>query len=108
MVWASNTSSLELNSQSATSNQTRGARGRGAGLPTVGDRRTTLPSSSLLYLAPHSLARMTIPQHFPLAAKVPVYCLDWIAEDVLVFAGGGGKGRTGVGNYIVSAACSIQ
>lgn len=43
---------------------------------------------------------MTIPQHFQLAANLPVYCLDWIDNDAFVYAGGGGKGRTGVGNFI--------
>lgn len=43
---------------------------------------------------------MTIPQHFPLAAKLPVYCLGWVDNDAFVYAGGGGKSRTGVGNYL--------
>ncbi|CAO1616337.1 unnamed protein product [Parajaminaea phylloscopi] len=43
---------------------------------------------------------MTIPQHFPLAANLPVYCLGWIANDAFVYAGGGGKSRTGVGNLV--------
>lgn len=52
-------------------------------------------------------SEMTIPHHFPLAANFPVYCLDWLSEDVLVYAGGGGKGRSGVGNYVVSLILRI-
>lgn len=44
---------------------------------------------------------MTIPLHFPIGTSVPVYCIDWIAPDVLVYAGGGGKSKTGVGNWLV-------
>lgn len=45
---------------------------------------------------------MTVPDHFQLQTGSPIYCLDWLADDILVYAGGGGKSRTGVGNYLVS------
>lgn len=41
-----------------------------------------------------------MPDHFQLQTGSPIYCLEWLAEDVLVYAGGGGKGRSGVGNYM--------
>ncbi|CAO1634631.1 unnamed protein product [Sympodiomycopsis kandeliae] len=43
---------------------------------------------------------MTIPDHFQLQTGSPIYCLDWLADDILVYAGGGGKSRTGVGNFL--------
>ncbi|KAE8209702.1 hypothetical protein CF327_g6345 [Tilletia walkeri] len=39
-------------------------------------------------------------KHFSVSAELPVYALDFLSEDVIVYAGGGGAGRSGVKNAI--------
>ncbi|CAD6892110.1 unnamed protein product [Tilletia controversa] len=39
-------------------------------------------------------------KHFSVQAELPVYALDFLSEDVIVYAGGGGAGRSGVKNAI--------
>ncbi|KAK0525849.1 hypothetical protein OC834_005014 [Tilletia horrida] len=39
-------------------------------------------------------------KHFSIPADLPVYALDFLSEDVIVYAGGGGAGRSGVKNAI--------
>ncbi|KDN39843.1 WD40 repeat-like protein [Tilletiaria anomala UBC 951] len=39
-------------------------------------------------------------QHFSCSVGIPVYAVDFIDDDVLVYAGGGGAGRSGVANAI--------
>jgi len=39
-------------------------------------------------------------KHFSAPAELPVYAVDFLSEDVVVYAGGGGVGRSGVKNVI--------
>ncbi|PWN40036.1 WD40 repeat-like protein [Ceraceosorus guamensis] len=38
--------------------------------------------------------------HFPVPAGIPVYALDFLEEELVVYGGGGGVGRTGVTNAL--------
>ncbi|PWY98916.1 WD40 repeat-like protein [Testicularia cyperi] len=46
-------------------------------------------------------------QHFPVQAKIPVYSVGFVNDDLLVYSGGGGAGRSGVTNAIVAARVNI-
>lgn len=46
---------------------------------------------------------MTRTQHYMHPTKsFPVYCLDWISDDVVLLGGGGGASRSGIKNMLVS------
>lgn len=42
-------------------------------------------------------------QHFPVQAKIPIYSVGFIDDNVIVYSGGGGAGRSGVTNAVVAA-----
>ncbi|KAK0549103.1 glycosylphosphatidylinositol anchor biosynthesis [Tilletia horrida] len=46
-------------------------------------------------------------KHFSAPADLPVYALDFLTEDVVVYAGGGGAGRSGVKNAIRTARVDV-
>ncbi|EST06005.1 Anaphase-promoting complex subunit 4, WD40 domain protein [Kalmanozyma brasiliensis GHG001] len=47
-------------------------------------------------------------QHFPVQAKIPIYSVGFIQDDVIVYSGGGGAGRSGVTNAVVAARVDFQ
>ncbi|EPQ30935.1 uncharacterized protein PFL1_01833 [Pseudozyma flocculosa PF-1] len=51
---------------------------------------------------------MTRTSHFPTDAHIPVYSVDFLSDNVVVYAGGGGAGRSGVTNAIVAAHISTS
>lgn len=63
-----------------------------------------------IYLAPiparqdkslHS--KMTRTSHRPHPTPAfPVYCLDWADDEIVIMGGGGGAGRSGIKNQLVS------
>ena len=46
---------------------------------------------------------MTRTVHFAVEAHIPVYAVDFVSDDVIVYSGGGGAGRSGVTNAIIAA-----
>jgi prolactin regulatory element-binding protein len=46
---------------------------------------------------------MTRTNHFSVKVQYPVYAIDFLTEDIIAYAGGGGASRSGVTNAIVSA-----
>ncbi|SNX82170.1 uncharacterized protein MEPE_00876 [Melanopsichium pennsylvanicum] len=46
-------------------------------------------------------------QHFTVHAKIPIYSLGFIQDNVIVYSGGGGAGRSGVANAIVAARIDL-
>lgn len=47
-------------------------------------------------------------QHFPVQAKIPIYSVGFVHDDVIVYSGGGGKGRSGVTNAVVAARVDLS
>ncbi|KAJ1019913.1 hypothetical protein NDA16_004194 [Ustilago loliicola] len=47
-------------------------------------------------------------QHFPVQAKIPVYSVGFVQDDVIVYSGGGGAGRSGVTNALVAARIDLS
>lgn len=39
--------------------------------------------------------------HFNIDVQFPVYSIDWLSNDIILLAGGGGSSRTGVRNRLV-------
>lgn len=46
-------------------------------------------------------------QHFPVQAKIPIYSVGFIQDNVIVYSGGGGAGRSGVTNAVVAARVDL-
>ncbi|GAC98519.1 hypothetical protein PHSY_006113 [Pseudozyma hubeiensis SY62] len=46
-------------------------------------------------------------QHFPVQAKIPIYSVGFVDENVIVYSGGGGAGRSGVTNAVVAARVDL-
>ncbi|KAN0065378.1 hypothetical protein ACQY0O_001214 [Thecaphora frezii] len=49
---------------------------------------------------------MTRTNHFPVDAHIPVYSVGFLSDNVVVYAGGGGAGRSGIANAIIAAHIS--
>ncbi|SAM66768.1 uncharacterized protein UBRO_12729 [Ustilago bromivora] len=47
-------------------------------------------------------------QHFPVQAKIPIYSVGFLQDDVIVYSGGGGAGRSGVTNAVVAARIDLS
>ena len=47
-------------------------------------------------------------QHFPVQAKIPIYSVGFVQDDVIVYSGGGGAGRSGVTNAVVAARVDLS
>lgn len=51
---------------------------------------------------------MTRTTHFNVGSKIPVYALCFLDDDHLIYAGGGGAGRSGVSNSIRSVRINLK
>ena len=49
---------------------------------------------------------MTRVTHHTFSVGVPVYAIEFVTEDIIIYAGGGGASRSGVANVVVS--CSLR
>lgn len=47
-------------------------------------------------------------QHFPVQAKIPIYSVGFVQDDLIVYSGGGGAGRSGVTNAVVAARVDLS
>lgn len=47
-------------------------------------------------------------QHFPVQASIPIYSVGFVQDDVIVYSGGGGAGRSGVTNAVVAARVDLS
>ncbi|TKY85929.1 hypothetical protein EX895_004754 [Sporisorium graminicola] len=46
-------------------------------------------------------------QHFPVQARIPIYSVGFVDDNVIVYSGGGGAGRSGVTNAVVAAQVDL-
>ncbi|SPO25997.1 uncharacterized protein UTRI_02271 [Ustilago trichophora] len=46
--------------------------------------------------------------HFPVQANIPIYSVDFVQDDLIVYSGGGGVGRSGVTNAVVAARVDLS
>ncbi|KAJ9478908.1 WD_REPEATS_REGION domain-containing protein [Pseudozyma hubeiensis] len=47
-------------------------------------------------------------QHFPVQAKIPIYSVGFVDDNVIVYSGGGGASRSGVTNAVVAAHVDLS
>ncbi|ETS62661.1 hypothetical protein PaG_03307 [Moesziomyces aphidis] len=46
-------------------------------------------------------------QHFAVQAKMPIYSVGFVQDNIIVYSGGGGAGRSGVTNAVVAARIDL-
>lgn len=47
-------------------------------------------------------------QHFPVQASIPIYSVAFVEDNVIIYSGGGGAGRSGVTNAVVAARIDLS